>query len=384
MKKNILFLILSLCFTGLSSYAQDSNDELLKKLVEKEILTQKEADEIAKESSSKENTTSLGEKVDKIRDAFNTPYMNFGGYGLLQYKYSDVADNKHNFEPRVIFLSLGGKLPHNIGYYALYEFVNPRLHEFYLEWTPDKKFNFRIGEMKVPFTLENQLSLTVLETIPYTRSISALSGMGDDVLALQNGINNTGRDIGMQISGSLINLNDHDFLEYTMGVFQGAGINTSDKNNTKDFSGTIMLQPIKGFRAGGGVYFGEATYSLGEEQPIGDHVRNRWTIGADYKSDRLYCRAEWIRGKDSHIQKEGLHGMVQYYLQPEKFNIAGKVDYFNKDRSIGSEVIDYTVALNYFFYPRCRVQLNYTYSDYSKIWGDKDSNNVLAQLQISF
>lgn len=382
MRKYAFFLILS--FACCSLYAQDSNNELLKKLVEKNVLTQEEADEIAKESPAEEKKLTFEEKVDKVRDAFNTPYMNFGGYGLLMYKYSDVSETKHNLEPRVIFLSLGGKLPGNIGYYALYELVNPRLHEFYLEWTPSKKFNFRIGEMKVPFTLENQLSLTVLETIPYTRSISALVAMGDDVMVLQNGINNTGRDIGAQISGSLIPFGNHDLLEYSLGVFQGSGMNSSDKNNTKDFAGTIMLQPVKGFRIGGGAYFGEATYSLDEAEPERDHVRNRWTIGADYKSDRLYCRTEWIRGKDGAIQKEGLHGMAQYYLLPEKFNVAGKVDYYSKDRNSDAEVMDYTLALNYFFFPRCRVQLNYTYSDYTKAWDSKNSNNVLAQLQITF
>lgn len=381
MKKRFFYLML--CLMCLSSYAQDSN-ELLKKLVEKEILTQDEADEIANESPSKTDNNTFGNKVEKIRDAFNTPYMTFGGYGLLMYKYKDVSDTKHDFEPRVLFLNFGGKLPHNIGYFALYEFVNPRLHEFYMDWTPDKKFNFRIGQMKIPFTLENPISLTVLETIPYTRSISALSGMADDVLALQNGINNTGRDIGMQISGSLLPAGNHDLIEYALGVFQGSGMNSSDKNNSKDFSGTVMLQPVKGFRIGGGAYFGEATYSLNEGEPKTDQVRNRWTIGSDYRSDRLYCRAEWIRAKDGNIHKEGLYGTAQYFIVPQKINVAGKVDYFNENRNIGSEVMDYSLALNYIFYPRCRVQLNYTYSDYSKVWDEKNSNTVLAQLQISF
>jgi len=383
MKKNIFFLIF--CFAYLSSFAQDSNNELLKKLVEKEILTQKEADEIANESSSKTEKPTFGDKVEKIRDAFNTPYMEFGGYGLLQYKYSDVSKTKHNFEPRVLFLHMTGRLPYNIGYYALFDFVDPQLYEFYVDWNPSKKFNVRLGQMKIPFTIENPMSLTVLETVHYTRSISALAGMGDDVLKLQNGINNSGRDIGIQFSGSFLPGNGHDFLEYKLGLFQGSGMTSSDKNNSKDFAGTVMLQPIKDLRIGGGAHFGKATYSnLAGYEPEADHVRNRWTIGTEYQSDRLYCRAEWIRGKDGTTQKEGLYGTLQYYLLPEKINVVGKVDYFNQDRSIENEVMDYSLALNYFFYTRCRVQLNYTYSDYSNVWGDKNSNNIFGQLQIVF
>ncbi|MDL2215143.1 OprO/OprP family phosphate-selective porin, partial [Dysgonomonas sp. OttesenSCG-928-M03] len=82
--------------------------------------------------------------------------------------------------------------------------------------------------------------------------------------------------------------------------------------------------------------------------------------------------------------REGLYGMAQYYLAPKKFNVAAKVDYYNKDRKLNQEVTDYTVALNYYFFPECRLQLNYTYSDYTNKWGAKNSNNVLAQMQIVF
>lgn len=382
MNRTILLVII--CITGFSLHAQESNDELLKKLVEKNILTQQEADEIRKESPSKSEQNTFGEKAEKVRNAFNTPYMNFGGYGMLLYKYSDIARIKHDLQPRLLFLNMGGKLPNNIGYFALFEFVNPRLYELYMEWTPAKEFNFRIGEMKVPFTIENPMSLTVLETIPYTRSISALVGMADDVMMLQNGINNTGRDLGMQVSGSLIPMGNHNLLEYSLGLFQGSGLNSSDKNNTKDFAGTILAQPVKGWRIGGGAYFGEATYSPYTGDPIKNHVRNRWTLGTEYTSDRLYCRAEWIRGKDGNIMKEGLYGTAQYYLLPQKLNIVGKVDYFSKSRGNNMEVMDYTLALNYFFYPRCRVQVNYTYSDYSQAWDSKNSNIVHTQLQVVF
>lgn len=129
---------------------------------------------------------------------------------------------------------------------------------------------------------------------------------------------------------------------------------------------------------------GEATYIKVGETEGSDHVRNRWYLSTDYKSDRFNARAEWINANDGGIDKEGLYGLASYYITPKKLQALGKVDYYNKNKSINSEAIDYTLGINYYIYNQCRIQLNYTYSDYNSTWGTKDSNTVLAQLQIGF
>ena len=113
-------------------------------------------------------------------------------------------------------------------------------------------------------------------------------------------------------------------------------------------------------------------------------MRNRWIVSSDYKSDRLYTRAEWIKANDAGIAKEGLYGLVRYYFLPEKLSAIGKIDYLNQNKDTGDEVIDYLVGLDYYFYKQCRIHLNYTYSDYSRVWGEKNSHHVVAQLQFVF
>ena len=377
MKK--LLLLLSLCAICIFSFAQDSNNELLKKLVEKNILSQSEADSLRLPQKK-----SLSQTTNKIREAFNTPYMRFGGYGLFMYRYNDLAPVKHNAEVRVIFVSMRGELTKNLKYFILAEFVKPRPYEFYAEWTPSSEFNFRAGQMKTPLSLENQMSLTDIEGILNTRSISALIGMGDDVQAKQNGLNNTGRDVGVLTYGNLFKTQTHDLLEYKIGLYQGTGINTSENNNSKDFAANLMLQPVKGLRIGGGAYFGEARYAITNGATVDNHVRNRWIVSSDYRTERVYVRAEWITANDGGISKEGLHGMGMYYFVPKKLNAFAKVDYLNQNKDTNNEVIDYTLGVNYHFYGPCRLQLNYTYSDYSKNWGASNSNTVLGQLQIVF
>ena len=379
-----LLLVLSL-FTACSlTYSQDYNSELLRKLVEKNILTQDEADSLQVSSNKNTRNSSLIQSADKIRQAFNTPYMQFGGYGLLLYKYSDVNKVKHDLSTRVVFLHMQGQIFKDFKYFAMMEFVNPSLTQYYVDWTPSGSFNLRVGQMKTPFSLENQFSLTALESITNTRSVSALAGMGDDVLKLQNNKNNAGRDMGIKISGNLINKGTHHLLEYGLGIYQGTGLVTSETNNSKDFTANIMLQPVKGFRIGGGGYFGEATYIKAGDSERNDHVRNRWIVSSDYKNDRLYARAEWIKANDGGIAKEGIHGVGLWYFIPEKLNAFAKIDYLNQNKEINNEVMDYTLGINYYFYKSCRFQLNYTYSDYSSKWNAPNSNVVLGQMQIVF
>lgn len=383
MKKFFVFIIFCLSFS--TFYAQES-DELLKKLVEKNVLTQSEADEIKKETANKEQKATLPQKVEKVRQVFNTPYMQFGGNGQLMYRYSDVDKIHNDFKAKNLFISVSGKLNDSFRYGFLLEMVNPSVQEFWGEWTAAKEFNFKVGQFKSPFTLESQYVPATLETAAYSRTISNLVGYAgeDDVLKKQNNKNNFGRDAGAMISGELFPMEKHNLLQYSAGVFQGTGVTTGETNNAKDFTGMLLLQPVQGLRVGGGVYFGQASYAKAGETVISDHVRDRWYVSADYKSERFNARAEWINGNDGGIEKEGVYAMGLYYLVPKKLNALLKADYYNRNKDINSEVIDYTVGINYYFYPQCRVQLNYTYSDYSNKWDAQNSNVVIAQLQIAF
>ncbi|MFV0417517.1 MAG: porin [Dysgonomonas sp.] len=381
--KRLLSMLL-LCITCVILYAQDSNNELLKKLVEKNILTQSEADSLRTVPNVDKTEKPINNVAEKVRQAFNTPYMQFGGYGLFAYKYSDISEIKHSAQPRVVFISMRGELTKTLRYYILTEFVSPRVYEFYGEWAPSEQFNIKMGQLKSPLSLENQMSLTAIEGTQNTRSVSALIGMRDDVMWLQNGVNNTGRDIGIRASGGLFKTQTHNFVNYDIGIYQGTGLNTQENNNSKDLAVNLMFQPIKDFRIGGGAYLGEANYIKPSETRTDNHVRNRWIVSSDYRTERVYARAEWIKGNDGGIAKEGLHGMGLYYFLPKKLNAFAKVDYLNQDKDVSSEVVDYMLGVNYYFYGSCRLQLNYVYSDYSKSWDAPNSNIVTGQLQIVF
>ena len=377
-------VIIALLFAFYGAITAQNSDDLLNKLVEKNILTQSEANELKKSANEEKKTSN--QTVEKVRNFFNSPYLQIGGNGQLMYQYSDVNKIHHDLKAKNLFISVNGKLNNSFRYGFLVEMVNPSVQEFWGEWTAAKQLNLKVGQFKSPFTMESQLVPATLETAAYSRTISNLVGYAgdDDVLKKQNNKNNFGRDAGVMISGELIPMANHSLIQYSAGMFQGTGVTTGETNNGKDFAGILLFQPMKGLRVGGGAYFGQATYLKTGGSTVSDHVRNRWYLSVDYKSDRFYARTEWVHGNDGGIDKEGVYGLGLFYLIPKKLNVLGKVDYYNSNKDINSEVIDYTIGINYYFYPMCRVQLNYMYSDYSEKWNSPNSNIVYAQLQIAF
>lgn len=378
MKKLLLLLLVCLSYSIVS--AQET-DDLLNKLVEKNVLTQSEADELRK-SSSKEQKSTFSQTTEKVRNIFNSPYIQIGGNGQLMYQYTDGKRVHNDFKAKNLFLSVNGRLNESFRYGFLLEMTNPSVQEFWAEWTAASEFNLKVGQFKSPFTLESQLVPATLETAAYSRTIANLVGYAgeDDTMKKQNNKNNFGRDAGIMASGELVSLPaGHNLIQYSVGLFQGTGVTTGEVNNTKDLAAMILFQPVKGLRVGGGTYQGEVYYNNV------DHVRNRWFVSADYKADRFYARSEWLRANDGGTDKEGMYLLGLYYLVPKKLNALAKFDYYNQNKHVNKEAKDYTVGLNYYFYPQCRVQLNYTYSDYSKKWDLGGANNtVFAQLQIGF
>ena len=103
--------------------------------------------------------------------------------------------------------------------------LKSRLHDY---------FNITVGQFKIPFSLENLTSTNKLELIDRSQAVEALAARGKDVIGNQNG-----RDIGIQVGGSLIKKRNGSLLEYRLGVFNGSGINMADTaNEAKDMAGT--------------------------------------------------------------------------------------------------------------------------------------------------
>ena len=190
----------------------------------------------------------------------------------------------------------------------------------------------------------------------------------------------SGRDIGAMIHGGLLN----DLLYYKLAVMNGQGLNIKDKNNQKDIIGNLMVNPLKWLSVGGSFIKGTG-HAVADSEitgiPAGEnYTKNRWSIGGIITASPFSLRSEYLAGKDGTVKSDGFYATGSCRLL-RNFDLVASYDYFNADKAIGRKQTNYIAGLQYWFYPKCRLQAQYTFCDRNK---GKDSNLFQAQVQVRF
>lgn len=301
-------------------------------------------------------------------------YIKLGGYGLLTYRHREGSKH-HDFRPRIVYLSAGGQILPRFRYYVLVDLVRPRLYEYYGEWTFSEGFGLRLGQQRITFCFENQISISLLESIENSPTVAALAGRAQDVA-----LNSSGHDIGLHAFGYLLKRR----LHYRAGFFQGAGMNSPENNERKDFAALLSFETLPGLRLGGSLYLGEAVYALNGAETA-SHIRNRWAVGFLYEGKHFEARSEYIIGRDAATRKDGIYAMALYHFLPQRLRAFAKVDCFRPDSSSPNALLTGVLGTNYSFASRCRFQLNYLIEMQQAVFpGQIAGNSILAQLQIGF
>ena len=281
--------------------------------------------------------------------------IKFSGYGMLQYQVEDpykaVEDENGNivaeknstnaFKLRLMRLILDGKIG-DFDWRAQIQGSNAvgpgtptvQLVDLYAEWVKHKEFRVRVGQFKRAFTFENPTHPITQGWYSYAMVINNLSGFGDRVGEKSSG----GRDIGIQVQGDLFpNANGRRLLHYQVGVYNGEGINTGDKDNRKDIIGGLWVMPIAGVRIGAFGWTGShgnmitgyqkdnnGEYILdanGNKKAItGSVPLNRYAISAEYDKDEYTFRAEYLhsQGWGVNPSQAGKGDNVIYYSNGDK------------------------------------------------------------------
>lgn len=316
--------------------------------------------------------------VEKLKSAFKSEMLNLTGYAHVIYSANEhpalgLGNNDVNSSfdlARAVLTAIGTFGDKKQFKYSLqYNFVSSSsgLMDLYGEWDPVQAANFRFGQFKIPFTMEMPMSATRVETIYSTRPIAAMAG---------------GRDIGVQLSGKAFQGEGFSKLVYAAGIFNGTGKNAKDNNNHKDVIGTVYVQPIKGLRVNGSIYSGKTYGTVNGVLPLENHVHNLWSVGLDYNITHFSGRSEYLSANDGGIHKEGYYGLAVYKIVPNKWEILGKYDVYNRNKDISdSKITDITAGVNYYFAYLTRVQLNYIATNNQK---EGKNNAVAVCLQLYF
>lgn len=331
------------------------------------------------------------EEIDWTKEIASRITLN--GYAQGGFAWNDAAGKQTDeFNLKRTLLWAKARITDRWSFLFMYDFSSV-VQEFYTDYriSKGKELNVRLGQFKHSYTIENPLSPTVLELIDvYSQSVLFLAGEGPDPL---HGVN-YGRDMGLMVFGDLFD----DHLRYEFSVMNGQGINCHDGNTQKDVIGRLEYRPIPGLRfvasgqLGTGHAINKETVAWNPTIRKGDdYTRNRMSAGAEwkfgsyapgkYKEGRpVSLRAEYLEGKDGDVISRGgyLTACVPLY---KGMDAIASADYYDRNVDMKYYQTQLTAGLQYWFYKKCRLQLQYTrtFSHFQD-----DYNWLQAQVQFAF
>ncbi|MDP4206693.1 MAG: porin [Bacteroidota bacterium] len=371
MKKTLILFFL---VTGFVIYgkAQNTND-VLNLLIANKVITQEQADSVRAEAAIKQQESDANKKSFPLN---TSRQIQLSGYTQIRYQNLEEKGKASGFDIRRARIDLKGTISPIWAIRFQTELAgSPKILDAYAECKLADYFNLTIGQAKVPFSLENLASSNKLELIDRSQVVEALSARGKDVIGNQNG-----RDIGIQVGGSFLKINDLPLFEYRFGVFNGAGINTSDANSAKDIAGRLVAHPIKGFAFGGSFYNGWDVF--GKTTPI-EQERSRYGLELSYDWNIFSVKSEYIHGKDGITKRDGWYAQAGAFIIPQKLQVLFKYDTYDPDKSKTADASTiYILGVNYNFNNWSRIQAVYNIKQEQ---GPKVNNNFgVIQYQISF
>ncbi len=362
---------------------QDGYDHSLQNYVTEKISQLKDKqDEKAKE----------GKKKWKMADYVTVP--KFGGYIVGTYKYNsqEGKNGGDGFGLRYLRLYLDGTVLKDFKYRVQMNVSGEpgskngaRVIDAFISWQKWAPLGIKLGEYKRCFTFENPMNPWDITSGDYTQLTKHFTGMGGDLY--QGAANSGGRDLGVQIYGDAFKVGktQHYLLHYQAGIYNGQGINTSDKDKEKDYIATVQLQPLKGLYVG--VFGWSGSFFDGAQS----NYFKRWAAGVSYEG-LFSARAEYAR----NIYADGAdtHGLGQksdaWYIRMGiptwrwlRVNLG--YDAYRKDMSTWTSLNSiYSLGLQARPHKNLQFQLQWNYCHNNASGVDKDYHQLWTQAYIRF
>lgn len=304
----------------------------------------------------------------KMKEIASVPQ--FGGYlvGRAQYTNDRTSKNGGGFDLRMVRGYVKGTILKEWNYYIQLEYSGApgvdkgvRLLDAYGEWKRFPEFSVKFGQMKRVFTFENPYSPWDTGFGNYSQLVQKLAGMSDRVGEHSSG----GRDAGIVVQGDLFPAEDHRWLHYQVGVYNGQGINHSDENKQKDVIGGLWVSPTKELQIGAFGWTGRYT----KNNVTVD--RNRMAYGIKYEGDWT-VRAEYATSQGGKTDNRFAATRADaWYVSVgaplcKKLKAYAVWDVYRDEKTSDTQNALYTLALNYRLWKNLMIQGTYSYTDGSQ------------------
>lgn len=322
--------------------------------------------------------------------------IKYGGYIMTQFTATDQQGVKthSNFNLRLVRLYLNGYAFKDF-YYRLQMEINgqpgedsgPRIIDAFVEWQRFDELRVKIGEFKRSFGFENPMAPLTIGHGAYSQATTKF--LFND----RNGAHSTGgRDLGIQLQGDFFPASDgHKWLHYQVGLFNGQGINHSDKDNHKDLIGGLWISPVKKLRVGGFGWNGKYTnekYNAADTLQLQQVHRVRWGVGVDYASDWVF-RAEYYSSVGGVVKNYKLpHRSDAWYATvgapvTKNIKVYAKWDCYRDNRAWNSLKQIYGLSANWWLGKNFLLQANYNLTS-DRSTSDRYYNGIDLQFSARF
>ena len=371
-------LLLTLLLPAITSRAQQT-DDVINMLLKKQVINQQEADSLRAEQAMKEQARKDKENVHGI--SIGSKALQISGLAQVRYQGFEQQGVNDAFDLHRVRLDVRGSVTDSWSYDIYTEFggTGVKLIDAWTAYKFGDYLKFTAGQFKIPFSLESLITDSQLEFIDRSQVVEALAGRSKDVISPAG--NQQGRDIGLQINGSFLKVDDGYLFDYAFGVFNGAGYDVAtDNNNHKDIDGRLSVHPLKNLVVSADFYNGVANYGL----PAKNQTRNRSGFDARYVIGPLSLQAEYDKGTDGAIKRNGWFGQAAYFVVPKRLQLAAKYDTYDPNKTITTDRSSiYTGGVNFFFNEWTRITVDYL--DRREETAAQIKNNILeVQLQMTF
>jgi hypothetical protein len=301
--------------------------------------------------------------------------LNISGYVQLRYLAQKEINKPDGLDIRRARLDLKGTINPHWDYRLQLDFASsPKILDAIVTYTHKDWLKFSAGQFKVPLSLENNTPSNNLISIDRSQAVEALVARSKDVIGSQNG-----RDPGFRIAGSFLKKRERYLFDYSIGIFNGAGINTTDNNEAKDVCGRVVIHPAKNLDIGGAYYNGWAKYG----SPSKSKTRNRFGTELAYTWKFLSVQGEFLQGVDDTITRNGWYAQLAGFIYKKNIQLVAKYDTYHPDTEMkNNSTTNYIFGVNIFFNPNVKLQAFYTLRDEE---GTEINNDLIGlQLQAGF